>query len=920
VSSAPEVDRDDFESRLRFERLLTDLLSGFLNVSSNDVDQEIEDAQRRVCETFGLNLSTVWQWPPHDPERWILTHHYRKLGGLPPPDPMDAREHFPWTLSQLRIGGAVSLPSTAAAPPEAARDLETWNHFGITSTFILPLSVGGSEPFGSLSFGSTEEGRVWPGELAQRLRLVAPVFASALARKRTDHALREGEQRLSLALASAGAGAWDLDVATGRIWATPEAKVLYGFSAGDDVDLAGFLARVYPEDRELVRLRLRDALSQQAAYSADYRLVLPDGSIRWINARGCPHAADATGRRERLLGVSADVTERVRTDLLLKEKGARLAAAIDAVALGFYETQEGGRIVFVDDRLRELLGVQPYDEERIREFWLEHIHPDDRARIHEVSLGVVEGRSDRGSVEYRYLHPRGSTLWLNHVSHALEHDATGRTTRIVGVIQDITQRKLAEAALIDRTERLSMALASGRMGAWDMKLPEQTITWAESSEDLFGLGPGRFPEHAAEFASFEHPGHREAIAAAFRKLHSEAGSATVEARVLWPDGSERWHQIFARSVAGPEGSPVHVTGLTLDITARRRNEESLRRALEEVQHLRDQLREENLYLRHEVKELQNPSHVAGQSVAIQRVFAQVRQVAPTGSTVLLLGETGTGKERFASAIHDLSPRRDRPMVRVNCAAIPTPLIESELFGREKGAYTGALSRQAGRFELAHGSTLFLDEVGDLPPEVQVKLLRVLQERQIERLGSPRPIPVDVRIIAATNQDLREAVRAGRFREDLYYRLNVFPILIPPLRERPEDIPLLVAALVDELGAAMNKRVDAIAKASMDTLTAYAWPGNIRELRNVLERAMILATGPALHVELAEPGAAPVTPQPSQDIRSVEREHIQKVLQQKGWRIRGPHGAAAALGINPTTLEYRMVKLGIRRPGAREDLP
>ena len=775
----------DLEEHLRFERLLTDLLSGFINVSPSAVDHEIEDAQRRVCETFGLNLSTVWQWPPHDPERWTLTHHYRTLGGVPPPDPMDAREHFPWTLSLLRIGRAVSLPSTAAAPPEAARDLETWNHFGIKSTFILPLSVGGPEPFGSLSFGSTEEGRIWPGELVQRLGLVAPVFASALARKRTDHALREGEQRLSLALTSAGAGAWDLDVATGRIWATPEAKVLYGFSAGDEVDLAEFLARVHPEDRELVRRRLQDTLSQPTTYSSDYRLVLPDGSVRWISARGRPHAADVTGQRERMLGVSVDVTE----------------------------------------------------------------------------------------------------------------------------------RHLAATALIARTERLSMALASGRMGAWDMKLPEQTITWAESSEDLFGLGPGRFPGHAGEFATFEHPSHREAIIAAFRKLHSEAGSATVEARVLWPDGSEHWHQIFARSIAGPDGSPVRVTGLTLDITARRRNDDALRRALEEVEHLRDQLREENLYLRHEVKELQNPSHVAGQSAAIQRVFEQVRQVAPTGSTVLLLGETGTGKERFASVIHDLSPRRDRPMVRVNCAAIPTPLIESELFGREKGAYTGALSRQAGRFELAHGSTLFLDEVGDLPPEVQVKPLRVLQERQIERLGSPRPIPVDVRIIAATNQDLREAVRAGRFREDLYYRLNVFPILIPPLRERPEDIPLLVAALVDELGTAMNKRVDVIAKASMDALTAYAWPGNIRELRNILERAMILATGPALQVEIIEPGASAVASLPSQDIRSVEREHILKVLQQKGWRIRGPQGAAAALGLNATTLEYRMVKLGIRRPGA-----
>ena len=500
------------------------------------------------------------------------------------------------------------------------------------------------------------------------------------------------------------------------------------------------------------------------------------------------------------------------------------------------------------------------------------------------------------------------------MSHALEHDAAGRTTRIVGVIQDVTERKLAEAAIIDRTQRLSMALASGRMGAWDMKLPEKIMTWVESPEDLFGLGPGRFPSHASEFASFEHPEHREAIGAAFRKLDNEAGSATIEARIEWPDGSEHWHEIFARSFAGSDGSPVRLAGITLDVTDRRRREDELRRALEEVRSLRDRLHNENVYLRHEIEAIQQPQHIAGQSAAIRRVFGQARQVAATASTVLLLGETGTGKERFATLIHDLSPRRARPMVRVNCAAIPITLIESELFGREKGAYTGALSRQAGRFELANGSTLFIDEIGDLPPEVQVKLLRVFQERQIERLGSPRPIPIDVRIITATNQDLKKAVREGRFREDLYYRLNVFPIVVPPLRERPEDIPLLVAALVDELGTAMNKRVDSISKASMETLTAYPWPGNIRELRNVLERAMILASGPVLRVELPGAGAAAPPPQPSLDIHDVEREHIIHVLEQTGWRIRGDHGAAATLGLKATTLEHRMAKLGITRPG------
>ena len=300
------------------------------------------------------------------------------------------------------------------------------------------------------------------------------------------------------------------------------------------------------------------------------------------------------------------------------------------------------------------------------------------------------------------------------------------------------------------------------------------------------------------------------------------------------------------------------------------------------------------------------------------------QVAATNSTVLLVGETGTGKERFAEYIHQASPRRGHHMVRVNCSAIPGALIESELFGRERGAYTGALSKQIGRFELAQGSTLFLDEIGDLPMEVQVKLLRVLQERTIERLGSPTPVPVDVRIIAATNRDLEAAVREGTFRADLYYRLNVFPIVVPPLRERKADIPTLVDVLVSELGDGVRKRFDRVAPASIEALTRYDWPGNVRELRNVLERAMILARGATLVVALPQTSLPPATleqpeppPSPSavRDLRELERAHIVSVLEQTGWRIRGAHAAAEVLGLKPTTLEARMAKLGIRRPAA-----
>jgi formate hydrogenlyase transcriptional activator len=341
------------------------------------------------------------------------------------------------------------------------------------------------------------------------------------------------------------------------------------------------------------------------------------------------------------------------------------------------------------------------------------------------------------------------------------------------------------------------------------------------------------------------------------------------------------------------------------------NEAALRKVLADVERLRDQLQAENVYLRRETQERLGTGVIVGQSPSIRRVLDQVRQVAATDSTVLLLGETGTGKELFATQVHELSARRGRAMVRLNCSAIPATLIESELFGRERGAYTGALARQIGRFELADHSTIFLDEIGELPLDVQVKLLRVLEERQIERLGSPKAIRVDTRIIAATHRDLEQRIAEGTFREDLFYRLNVFPIQVPPLRERPEDIPLLVWRFVDEFSKAFGKRIDAIARDNLAMLQQYPWPGNIRELRNVVERAMIVADGPRLSLTLPTPTTAAT--RRSVRLADVEKEHIRSVLESTGWRIRGTGGAADRLGLRPTTLETRLAKLGLKRP-------
>ena len=374
------------------------------------------------------------------------------------------------------------------------------------------------------------------------------------------------------------------------------------------------------------------------------------------------------------------------------------------------------------------------------------------------------------------------------------------------------------------------------------------------------------------------------------------GLDTVDKSRKYPPAIVNRLKILANLV----GSTIH----------RVKSQTALLSSLEQIRQLKDQLEQENIYLREEIEINFRQGEIVGESHEIQKVLNQAEKVADQTTCVLILGETGTGKELLARAIHKMSPRNKRQMVTVNCAALPGTLIESELFGREKGAFTGAISKEPGRFEVADGSTIFLDEIGDLSIELQSKLLRVLEEGRFERLGSSKSITVDARIIAATNYDLQALVHEGRFRKDLFYRLNTFPITLPPLRDRKNDIPLLVWAFVNEFGKNMGKAVDQIHRKTMTLLQNYSWPGNVRELKNVVERAMILSTGTTLRVDRL--GAENEMSEQSMTLRQVEKEHILKVLESTGWRVRGQNGAASILDLKPTTLDSRMKKLGIHR--------
>jgi PAS domain S-box-containing protein len=483
-----------------------------------------------------------------------------------------------------------------------------------------------------------------------------------------------------------------------------------------------------------------------------------------------------------------------------------------------------------------------------------------------------------------------------------------KVSAVVVSAHDVTEVKQLEMKLQESQERFQVFMNNIPASVYIKDESDRHIYGNQKAIDSVGKQPDEFVGMTTR--DFWPPKLADKLIELDRKVINENIPRITEEWRNTEAGDKRWRKDIKFAIMLESGEKL-LGGIAIDITDLKQKEEDLRDAYVEIEQLKQKLEQENVYLREEIELRHRHEEIIGNSQPVFEMLDRAEQVSQTDSTVLILGETGTGKELLANAIHRLSRRKDRTMIKVNCAALPATLIESELFGREKGAYTGALSRQIGRFEIADGSTLFLDEIGEMSLELQAKLLRVLQEGQFERLGSPKTVKVDVRIIASTNRDLARAVKEGKFREDLYYRLNVFSLTVPPLRDRTEDIPLLVWAFIKELEGSMGKTIDKISKKNLTVLQQYAWPGNIRELRNLVENAMIISKGKLLRII---PPADPfVGRQKTLNLEDVERNHIIDVLRKTAWRIRGKNGAAEMLGMKPTTLDSRMKKLGIIRP-------
>jgi len=608
------------------------------------------------------------------------------------------------------------------------------------------------------------------------------------------------------------------------------------------------------------------------------------------------------------------------------------------------------------DRCLELLGYARGDTPPTVGELRAAVHPDD-IHVAEMAVRRCEKEGAVADLEFRLRTKQGDYRWFR-ARGQIRRDGSERTAQMAGVLQDITDRKLAEEALHERLrfERLLADLSASFLNAPPERLDAMIDRSLQTLVEFLGNDrsalvritedkdhllvthsyavPGCKPFPVGKVADKQLPWYigefREGHNVFARSMPDDLPPTATEERLYCRQEGMQSNVAIALKAGGAvvgaitfgflrrrcEWSDEILSRLQMigevfaNVLQHRRADEALQAALEENETLRCRLEQENQYLREQVVLKHRHGRIIGQSDAIKAVLSRVERVAVTDAPVLLFGETGTGKELLAQTIHELSARQDRPMVIVNCASLPATLVESELFGREAGAYTGAASAQVGRFVVADGSTLFLDEVGEFPIELQAKLLRVLQDGRFERLGSPETLRVDVRIIAATNRNLDQAVHDGRFRADLYHRLNVFPIRVPPLHERRDDIPALAWAFVESIGRRMGKTIKNIPRRTMDQLLHYRWPGNVRELSNVIERAMILATDDTLRVEL--PTAAEAATVPRMTLRDSQREQILQTLEECGWRIRGATGAAQALGLKPTTLEARMAKLGIKR--------
>jgi transcriptional regulator with PAS, ATPase and Fis domain/HAMP domain-containing protein len=581
----------------------------------------------------------------------------------------------------------------------------------------------------------------------------------------------------------------------------------------------------------------------------------------------------------------------------------------------------GGDALHLSD---EWYRIYEFDPEKGMPGWeerLQRLHPEDRDRWQKTIDRAIREKSEY-DIEFRILLPNGTVKYIHTVGHPVLN-ATGELAQFVGSSTDITERVRADQTLRRSEGYLAEAQRLSRSGSWAWNVRTRALFWSQEHYRIYEYDPEKTNLTWSHILERVHPEDRTGVQrrAEMESTQNEIVDSGGDYRIVLPDGRIKHLHSIAHPVMNELGEITEVVGTTMDVTEQYEARVALESAFEQIKELRDQLYKENIALREEVDKVSMFEEIVGSSEPLRRVLVQVAKVAATDSTVLILGETGTGKEMIARAIHRRSKRANRAFIRVNCAAIPPTLIASELFGHEKGAFTGASQRHLGRFELADGGTIFLDEIGELPAETQSALLRVLQEREFERVGGSQSVSVDTRVLSATNRDLNTAVAAGTFRQDLFYRLNVFPIQLPSLRERADDIPLLVEYLIERYAKKAGKKLRNIDKKTLQLFQDYNWPGNIRELQNVVERAVVLCDSETFSVDETwlkrEPTHQSLRLDPLSkglgrlDVTK-EKEIIEAALAQTAGRVSGPAGAAALLGVPRQTLESKIASLGINK--------
>jgi len=616
----------------------------------------------------------------------------------------------------------------------------------------------------------------------------------------------------------------------------------------------------------------------------------------------------------------------------LRAKEAYLAEAQRLSHTGSWAWGIGSREIFWSEETFHIFGLD-LNTTPTPEIFEARVHPDDRAELKNVEARLYAGQE--AEYNYRVVLPDHSIKHVRSIGHPVRNEA-GQVIEFVGTVIDVTEAWKARTELEKALEELKQLTGSLRRsegylveaqrlahtGSWAWNVRSRETSWSQEMFRILEYDPEKTKPSLPHFYERVHPEDRPLVEQRANLESTQKGriDSGADFRIILPDGRIKHLHSISHPVADDSAEIVEVVGTTMDVTEQRNASIALQQAFEEIKTLKDQLHRENIALREEIDKVSMFEEIVGSSEPLRRVLVQVAKVASTESTVLILGETGTGKEMIARAIHRRSNRSTRAFIRVNCAAIPPTLIASELFGHERGAFTGATQRRLGRFEMADGGTIFLDEIGELPPETQSALLRVLQEREFERVGGTQSVSVDVRVLSATNRDLKAAVKAGTFRQDLFYRLNVFPIQLPSLRERMDDIPLLVEYLIERYSNKTGKKIRNIDKKTLELFQSYKWPGNIRELQNVVERAVVLCDGDTFYVD--ETWLKRDLPQashmeaPSRTLGRLlpdqEREIIEAALEECKGRVAGLNGAAAKLGVPRQTLESKIATLGINK--------